>query len=175
MTYKIERFTAEIRIEHFMEKFFEGETVLQKCRECSGFAQTWSCPDFDFDTADYWRRFNTYQVICDRISMEGVQSPEEAQQRLFAEKPRFNEEMLALEKTCPSSEALYAEECDQCKVCARLSGKPCRFPQIMRYSIESLGGCGVKLVENLFGFKILWSDGTSVPAYYVLLGGLLKK
>lgn len=175
MRYKIERFTAEIKIKHFIEEYFEGKIILQKCRECSGFAKTWSCPDFDFDTANYWRKFNTYQVICDRISMEDLQNPEEAQQRLYSEKSRFNKEMLSLEKAYPFSEALYAEECDQCNVCARLSGNPCRFPEIMRYSIESLGGCGVKLVESLFGFKVLWSDGISAPAYYILLGGLLKK
>ncbi len=173
--YKIERFTKDIPISEFMEKYFEGEVVLQKCRECSGFAKTWSCPDFDFSTADYWQKYAVYRIICDRISMEGIDSPEAAEQRLYAEKPRFNKEMLTLEKKTPGSKALYAEECDECKECARLIGQPCRLPHIMRYSIESLGGRGVKMVKELFGFDVVWSNGTSIPKYYILLGGLLLK
>jgi len=173
--YKIERFTAEIGIDEFIKKYYQGEKILQKCRECSGFAKAWSCPDFDFDTEEYWKQFDVYEVICDKISMEGVQTPQEAEQRLYKEKPRFNKEMLALEAATPDSRALYAEECDECKECARLIGKPCRLPHIMRYSIESLGGCGVALVEDLFGFSPVWSDGTSIPDYYILLGGLLKQ
>ena len=173
--YKIERFTKDISISEFMKKYFEGEVVLQKCRECSGFAKTWSCPNFDFSTADYWQKYTTYRVICDRIRMEDIDSPEAAEQRLYTEKPRFNKEMLALEKETPDSEALYAEECDECKECARLICEPCRLPHIMRYSIESLGGCGVKMVKDLFDFDVVWSDGKSIPEYYILLGGLLLK
>ena len=104
-----------------------------------------------------------------------MESPEAAEQRLYTEKPRFNKEMLALEKETPDSEALYAEECDECKECARLICEPCRLPHIMRYSIESLGGCGVKMVKDLFDFDVVWSDGKSIPEYYILLGGLLLK
>lgn len=172
---KIERFTKDISIEDFMDTYYDGPTILQKCRECPGFATTWSCPEFDFDTAQYWLRFKTYRVICDRIAMSGVTTPMEAEGRLYARKPVFNREMLALEKATPDCVALYAEECDECKTCARLMGKPCRFPEIMRYSIESLGGCGVKLVKDLFGFDPQWSDGETVPDYYILLGGILLK
>lgn len=172
--YEKERFVKEISMDQFLDRYFDGERILQKCRECSGFAKTWSCPEFDFAPKDYWKQFSVYRVICDRISMKGVTSPREAEERLYREKPIFNGEMLALERKEPGSRALYAEECDECKTCARLTGKPCRFPEIMRYSIESLGGCGVKLVSELFGFEVLWSDGTTVPDYYILLGGLLK-
>lgn len=172
--YEKRRFTGEISIADFLNQYFDKERILQKCRECSGFAKTWSCPEFDFAPEDYWKQFSTYQVICDQISMEGVTSPREAEERLYSEKPAFNREMLELEHAVLGSRALYAEECDECKTCARLTGEPCRFPEIMRYSIESLGGCGVKLVSELFGFDVLWSDGKTIPDYYILLGGLLK-
>ena len=106
--------------------------------------------------------------------MKGVKSPREAEERLYSEKPAFNREMLQLEQAAPGSKALYAQECDECNICARLTGEPCRFPEIMRYSIESLGGCGVELVSDMFGFDVLWSDGKTIPDYYILLGGLLR-
>ncbi len=173
--YKKERFTKELQIDKFVKMYFDPELTLQKCRTCTGYAKTWSCPDFDFNVRNYWRQFSAYRVIVDRVSMEGVASPKEAEERLAYEKPIFNRQMLALEKSTPGSVALYAQECEECQECARLIGKPCRLPETMRYSIESLGGCGIRLVEDLFEFGVCWSDGTTIPAYYILLGGLLKK
>lgn len=172
--YEKERFTEKIAIEDFMNRYFDEERFLKKCRECPGFSKTWACPQFDFAPEDYWKQFSVYQIICDRISMEGVKSPEEAKERLFREKPFFNKEMLKLEKDTPGSRALLPGSCKACKSCARLLGEDCRFPEIMRPSIEALGGCGVKMVSDLFGFDVLWSDGKSIPLYYIMLGGLLK-
>lgn len=173
--YKKERFTKELEIDDFLRLYFDPAVTLEKCRACSGFAKTWSCPDFDFDVKAYWKQFSAYQVIVDRVYMEGAASPKEAEERLAREKPVFNAEMLTLEKDTPGSVALYAQECEECQRCARLEGKPCRLPQVMRYSLEALGGCGTRLVRDLFGFDVCWSDGTTIPAYYILLGGLLKK
>lgn len=92
--YEKKRFTGEITITDFLNQYFDRGKILQKCRECSGFAKTWSCPEFDFAPEDYWRRFSSYQIICDRVSMEGVKSPREAEERLYSEKPAFNREML---------------------------------------------------------------------------------
>ena len=44
----------------------------------------------------------------------------------------------------------------------------------MRYALESLGMLAVNLVKDQFGFDVLWSDGKSVPAYYLLVGGILE-
>lgn len=76
---------------------------------------------------------------------------------------------------CPGSKALAAQECTLCKKCARLSGHPCVHPDKMRYALESLGMLAVKMVKDCFGFDILWSDGTSIPEYYLLVGGILEK
>ncbi len=169
-----ERFTAEISTDEFIEKYFRGDEVLEKCRECPSFSKTWSCPAFDFDPIDYWRSFNTYKVICDRLFLCGADTPEEAEKILCREKSLFDGEMLALEKSSPGSAALYAAKCRLCSVCSRTLGLPCRLPDKMRYSVESLGGLGVSMVEDLFGFGVMWSEGSSVPPYYILLGGLLK-
>ena len=83
--------------------------------------------------------------------------------------------MLALEATWPGSMSLAAQECNLCKKCARLVGKPCVHPDSMRYALESLGMLAVKMVPDCFGFDILWSDGKSIPQYYLLVGGLLTR
>ncbi|MBQ6358699.1 MAG: DUF2284 domain-containing protein, partial [Clostridia bacterium] len=82
-------------------------------------------------------------------------------------------ELLFLEKERPGSLALLGGKCDLCPVCARTEGKPCRTPDRMRYSIESLGGdCGGAL-EKYFGEILQWAQGNRLPEQIILLGGLL--
>ena len=83
--------------------------------------------------------------------------------------------MLDLESDFPGSISLAAQECNLCKKCARLQNRPCVHPDSMRYALESLGMLAVNMVRDCFGFDALWSDGTSVPEYYLLVGGLLTK
>ena len=83
--------------------------------------------------------------------------------------------MRELEKAAPGSYALAAQECVACKKCARLSNLPCVHPEIMRYGLESIGILAVKLVEDKFGLPVQWADGTFVPDYYLLIGGVILK
>lgn len=175
MNYNKERFETYVDTMEMLEKYFDPEVTLNKCRECSGFAKTWSCPDFDFDVKDFWKDFTRFHFIVDRVSSEGVSNVSEAQQRLFDEKRLYDEEMLTLEKKVPGGVALAAQECIKCKKCARLIGKPCIHPDVMRYALESTGMLAVNLVRDKFGFEVLWSDGESIPEYYLLVGGVLEK
>lgn len=170
-----ERFETYLDIDTMLKKYYNYDVTFKKCSACSGFAGTWSCPSFDFDPKTYWQQFSRFHFIVDRVYNEGAATVEEAQERLFAEKHIYDDEMIALEAVCPGSKALAAQECVHCKKCARLNGHPCVHPEIMRYALESLGMLAVNMVHDCFGFDILWSDGTSIPEYYLLVGGVLEK
>ena len=94
---------------------------------------------------------------------------------LFAEKERYDKEMRNMEALYPGSYGMAAQECQACKKCARLSDHPCVHPEIMRYALEALGCFPVQMVKDKLGFDILWSDGTSIPEYYLLVAGVLMK
>lgn len=172
--YEKQRFEADIEIKEMIEKYFHPASTLAKCRACPGFASTWSCPEFDFDPLDFWKQFSKFHLIVDKVSNEGTASAADAQARLSAEKIYYDAEMLSLEQKHPGSRALVAQECVHCAKCARQAGKPCVHPQRMRYALESLGMLAVDLVKAQFGFDVLWSDGESIPEYYLLVGGILK-
>lgn len=173
--YKIERFETYIPIGELMGMYFDFQLTHAKCSQCPGYRKTWSCPDFDFDPVGFWESFSTLHLIVDRVSSADLSTAEEAQNRLFAEKTRFDAQMRELEKQTPGSYGLAAQECVACKRCARLFGLPCVHPEIMRYGLESIGILAIKLVEDKFGFSAQWSDGVSVPDYYLLIGGLILK
>ena len=172
---KVERFETYIPIDELLAGYFDFDLTHSKCRQCPGYQKTWSCPAFDFDPADFWRGFSTLHLIVDRVWCASARTAEEAQSLLFTEKTRFDAEMRALEKQSPQSYGLAAQECVACKKCARLSGHPCIHPEIMRYGLESIGILAVKLVEDQFGFSAKWSDGVSIPDYYLLIGGVILK
>ena len=174
-TYDKERFETILSVDDMLDKYYDYSLTFRKCSECPGFGGTWSCPVFDFDPLAYWKQFREFRFIVDRVSNEGAATVEEAQGRLFAEKKVYDAEMLSLEGSFPGSKSLAAQECNLCKKCARLSGLPCVHPDSMRYALESLGMLAVRMVPDCFGFDVLWSDGTSIPDYYILAGGLLTK
>ncbi|WP_425755286.1 DUF2284 domain-containing protein [Ihubacter sp. rT4E-8] len=175
MKHKIERFETTIPVSELLEQYFDFTLTHSKCSQCPGYQKTWSCPDFDFDPADFWSQFSQFHLIVDRVSCASAPTAEDAQNWLFAEKTRFDAEMRQLEQQSPGSYGLAAQECVACKKCARLSGHPCVHPEIMRYGLESIGILAVKLIEDKFGFSAQWSDGVSVPDYYLLIGGVILK
>lgn len=175
MIYQKKRFETYIAMDELLAKYYDFDRTLAKCRACPGFSAAWSCPKFDFCPKDFWKQFTRLHLIVDKISNQGASSPKEAQERLFGEKTLYDAEMLSREKEIPGSRALAAQECVHCNKCARLAGKPCIHPERMRYALESLGIIAVDLVKDQFGFEILWSDGTNIPSYYLLVGGILEK
>ena len=86
-------------------------------------------------------------------------------------------DMFRLKEQFPDSRVIGGGKCMVCGKdgCARLSGEPCRFPEKMTYSIESLGGNVEKVLDRYFNEKIYWgADGHLAPSY-IRVGGLLKQ
>ena len=171
---KKRRFEAYIDVSELMERYYDFETTLSRCKECPGFAGTWSCPSFSFDPRTFWAKYSRLHLIVDQLSNRGLPTVEQAQEQLTAQKRLFDREMLNLEKHVKGGYALAAQECMECKKCARLSGLPCLHPDRMRFALEAVGILAVDLVADKLGFPVLWSDGVSIPDYYVLVGGVLE-
>ena len=83
-------------------------------------------------------------------------------------------ELYDMERAEPGSLALSAGGCDLCEECARGKGHPCFKPELMRCSVESLGGNVIKCITELLGEEVLWADNGKLPEHFILLGGLLK-
>ena len=85
------------------------------------------------------------------------------------------EQLVNLEKIYPGSNALIPGSCIVCGYgnCARKKGKPCRFPEKMHHSLESLGSDLDKTSTELFGIKMEWIVDNELPDYFVQIGGLL--
>ncbi len=180
-----EKKQVEISVTDFVKSCVDVEKFLVYCQACRGYGKTWSCPPFDFKPQEVWQNYNT--LI---LQSRKVEVPQKMRETLFSskeldsashellreEKRAMLAELLEMEKAFPNSMVLSAGSCDVCPAgtCTRLAGHPCRNPNSMRYSIESLGGDVGKALNKYFDTQILWGKDGRMPKYYVLLGGLLK-
>lgn len=167
----------------FIEKYVDIAKCESYCRTCSQYGKNWACPAYNFSVIDIWKQYKTVWIIGEQLLLsENLQKCKYADdgvaefiERMFREeKTKLALRLLRLEREYPNSMCLVSDACRMCKKCARLFGKPCRYPALRRYMIEGVGADIEKMSEDLFGIKILWGQD-SLPKYYVIYNALLLK
>lgn len=165
-------------MERFLSSYVDVPAFLNCCRQCPNFGNRGTCPPYRFAPEDYWRRWKSVSLSARQISFAPGDRPGNAREGLLLlqrEKERFLQELLRQEAQCPGSMALAAGACARCDPCPMAQGAPCRHPETFRYSMESLGGNVAAAARDQFGLELLWAKGEDLPAYYLLIGGLLLK
>lgn len=175
MDYSVERFTAVTAVSGYLERYVNVAHFLTFCEKCPNYGNVWSCPPYDFDPRDIWRAYDTLTVFGCRITYSGERTASEMENVLFEVKRQLTEELEDLAAHRPGSLPLSAGSCRLCEKCARPEGLPCRHPDKMRYSVESLGGDVGKTISELCGIDIEWIEGDKLPDHLVLVAGLLEK
>lgn len=159
------------------------QAAINACKACKNYGNVWSCPPFEFQREDYWRRYATLELWCLRIIFS-VTNPlpnmtsEEIDARKFASlveaKRTMEDQLLEAEGAHPGAMSLFPGACWHCSQgCRRREGKPCVNPRRLRHSIESLGGNNLTLIRENFGWEFEWAEPGRVPHYYLLTGGTL--
>lgn len=183
MRYTVERYEADVPVEEYVEACVDVPTFLECCKQCGNYETVWSCPSYDFDPEDYWRRYDNFHLIGVKICFpremtEKTYGKDElgmlVQENLWAEKKKLTAELMEMEKENPGSVSLSAGSCMNCKPCTRPMGEPCRFPDKMRYSIESIGGNVGLTVTKYLKQELLWMEEGRLPEYFILVCGLLS-
>ncbi|HCT91047.1 MAG TPA: metal-binding protein [Lachnospiraceae bacterium] len=181
--YTVERYEADVPVEEYMEACVDVPTFLECCKQCGNYGKVWSCPSYDFEPEDYWRKYGNLHLIGVKICFptemtEKTYKKEEldtlVQETLWAEKKKLSEELMEMEQENPGSVSLSAGSCLNCKQCARLTGEPCRFPDKMRYSIESIGGNVGLTVTKYLKQELIWMEEGRLPEHFILVCGLLS-
>ena len=175
--YRLERFEERILVKDYIKDYVNVDEFLECCKRCPNYDKVWSCPSYEFKTEDYLKEYESLYIVCYKINFDGTVSQEESLKIMAEVKENMAGELFKMENQCPGSVSLSAGSCSLCGKgnCTRPSGKPCRYPEKMRYSIESLGGNVGKTVHDLLGIELEWIEEGKVPSYFVLVGGLLEK
>lgn len=183
--YTTKRFEATIPVDEYLEKYVDVDTFLKCCKACPHYNGKWSCPSYDFDVIEYWKKYNSLELTAVKIIFDedyaGKEFPEDEILRITESsvkkiKQELSKELLLREQEIPGSVSLSAGSCILCQgECARKENKPCRYPDKMRYSLESLGGNVGMTISKLMGVELEWMEEGKLPHHFVLVCGLLRK
>lgn len=182
--YRVERYEAEIPVREYLDACVNVEEFLEYCKACHNYGRLWSCPPYDFKPEAYWAEFDRlyilgFKIILDEKMKKEGYSPEELKELtgeiLEKEKRAMAEELFKMEKELPGSKSLSAGCCTECQkgTCTREEGKPCRNPEKLRYSLESLGANVGLTIRKYLKQELLWMEEGRLPEYFILVGGLL--
>lgn len=181
---KTECFENTVSVKEYMEKCVNVPEFLEYCKQCDNYGTVWSCPPFDFDPEEYWKKYRSFHIVGMKIYLPeellaGTYTKEERAEIfetiLYPKKEELNQELFAMEREYPGSVSVSGGSCQQCGKgnCARKEDAPCRFPEKMRYSVEALGGnVGLTVTKYLYQ-ELQWIEEGKLPEYFMLVGGLL--
>lgn len=170
-------------VSDFVKTCVDIPRFLGCCMDCPNYNIRWSCPPYDFSVEAIWDQYTDILLYEVKVSVSReLQANTYTQDELndisrailAPFKKQMTVDLLALEKLIPGSRALYAGTCELCDSCNKKSGEPCRQPELMRYSLEALGGNVAHALKIYFDDEILWAKDGKLPECYILLGGLLK-
>lgn len=174
----------EIPCSDFLNGFVDIPRFSACCAQCGSYGAKWTCPPYDFDPMSVWLRYSSIllyekKVIIPEEEQEKRRTPDELKRDYNAllkpVKAELLDELFMLEREYEGSMALSAGGCDLCEACTRKDGLPCRDPQHLRWSVESIGGDVLKASAELFGESILWAEEGRLPEHFIIMGALLKK
>ena len=149
--YHIRELTAKTTTAAFVERFVWVEKFLPLCRRCDSYGTRWTCPPFDFDPMTIWHNYTGLLLYARILQADTPEQP-------------LEEALAALAGTC-----------HECEACEKTQGRPCKKPELLRYSIEALGGDVEGCLQQYFHMPMLWGRAGKAPDYLVLVGGLLLK
>ena len=182
LNYQAEVKTASIPFSRWLSDYCRPEKFASSCELCPYYGKKWSCPPDMPKAAAYFAGMDTVYVIGVKViydeyaKLESEKSPEREQEirNLTYEKAKRSLLfcLLELEKLFPGAKGIMAGGCMLCDPCERGKGRPCRFPDKMRYSYSGFGFDLGQIAKELLDTPLLWRTG-GLPDYHLAIASLL--
>lgn len=183
LTWTLSHHQARVPVADFVAEYVDPPRFAALCEGCPSLGKTWACPPHESDPFAVWNGYDWLHLLATQLHFsEPDQQRSWPQDELIselggareAEKQRATAALLARVEGMPDSRVLYGGgACPVCETCARLSGEECPHPDLIQYSIESLGGDVGRTASELLGIELAWAGpGRLPPATTVVLGVL---
>ena len=171
MQYKI--LTADACLADIFKRYHHPRRFIEACRQCPNFGRQWSCPPLAEDYIESLKGYKTITVCAVEIPVQAGTPSHKAVEVMEPEHPLLTDYLMRLEHETGGRAACTIGKCRLCKdFCARLSGHPCRHPDLMRPSPEALGFDLQALLHDLFSIDLQWSSAETLPPKLYLIGAL---
>lgn len=144
----------------------QKELFSNMCKSgCKNFNKKYSCPPCSPGFHSCTKGYALLLVLLLRIRLNQLKDYRDYHKLRVGNaviKPRIEKVMRALET---NNKFLGTGACRLCKPCKKALNKPCRYPDKMRFSLESLGVDCNQLTEDVFNFPLLWYKDKTAPEY----------
>lgn len=180
--YHTEIYIKPSTIEELKNNFWDIEKFEGFCKQCRNYGKLWSCPPYNFSIEEYVDRYKYVyivgvKIVFDEDTLSSINTKEKissyTNKTLHFMKNKIMNEMLKLEKLYPNSTSLSAGGCNLCENCSKLKNVQCVHPDLMRYSLESLGFDVGGVSSKLLNFELKWATETRLPDYFSLIAGIM--
>lgn len=154
------------------------DVFFRMCRDgCRNFNSKYSCPPCSPEFSRYVSGYDSAFVVLIKVDLSQLSCYKDYHRLRVGNaviKPRIERIMRSLEKDV-GGRFLSTGACRLCKPCCKKKGMPCKNPESMRYSLESMGVDCSKLSEKLFGLELKWYHDKTAPEYTSVISGLAFK
>ena len=180
--YHTEIYIKPSTIEELKNNFWDIEKFEGFCKQCKNYGKLWSCPPYNFSIEEYVDRYKYVyivgvKIVFDEDTLSSINTKEKissyTNETLHFMKNKIMNEMLKLEKLYPNSTSLSAGGCNLCENCSKLKNVQCIHPDLMRYSLESLGFDVGGVSSKLLNFELKWATEIRLPDYFSLIAGIM--
>lgn len=156
----------------------DKELFLRMCQNgCKNFNNKYSCPPFSPSFEKVTVGCKNMLVIMLKMDTSQADKYNEYHRLRIGNailKSRIEKIMRNLE-TRTGGKYIGTGSCGLCRPCQKKLNKPCKYPDRMRYSLESLGVDCNNLAKKLFGKELFWFRNGKAPTYTSVICGLPLK
>lgn len=145
------------------------------CRSCPAYGARWGCPPLSQEILMRPLSYKYATIVAVKITPDIENAPLELADKLLIEvRRKIEPQLLAIEKATAGYAAVFTGRCYHCGTipCTRPSGLPCRHPDLVRPSLESLGYDVSKITTATLGVSLLWGRDGHMPEYLTLVGAV---
>lgn len=184
MNYTLSNKLAYIPTAEYVEKYRDVERFIGFCKTCHTFGKSWACPPFNYDSKDILDKYEHSYVIGTQVifSDEFIERSKNKEINALSQsimrdvRASFDHKLLDIEKKYPTSKVLFAGNCHWCPnhVCTRTLDQPCRYPELIRPSLEAYGFDISKTTSDLLKLELKWGKNGMLPPYFILVSGILS-
>jgi predicted metal-binding protein len=166
----VERFRRLLLISD-IEYFAE---INPGCEACHKRGTNLACPPYSPLFQDHIGKASEARIICYRMPLDQISSEMTADRHRTAHKilrKLLTEELLEHRKD--GHVVAGVGPCQMCEECSIESGKcECRNPDLLIYSLESMGVNLISLSERAFSLALEWTDGSSISGNVSAIGAV---
>lgn len=183
MKYTLTTREVTVAADDLIRRYRDVERIGQYCLPCPGYGKSWSCPPFDFDARTMSDGFKTVKLMAttiafdesERIACKTAEQAARVGRQAMAEVWQWLlPQLYEMEREIPGSRC-FTFRCVLCpEGCTRPQGKPCRHPDKMRHSLESVGFDIEAMTRDLLDIHLEWSHDGSLPKHITLVTALFS-